>query len=402
MCEDKQNPDWRHKLVKKIFNFLVVTIFVALAAGVPVLAQTNRAQTGPGSPTLAAVNPTSINAVSLNQATISSLSNLPEADMLIYINPQRIINEVVPKVLPPKDVEEMRKAFDDVKKNVGINPQNVEYLVLAVRFKKPTDDLNFQPPEFMVVASGDFSAESLMVLARMATSGKLRDEKYGTRTMGLMTIDPLVKEAEKNPFLKSLTEMGIVTLSANTIAAGTPSYLRAAADASDGKERISAANLNSLMRDANALVSISGTPWHSFAKSFGILGTETNARAARCESSIGDLYAAVTMDATNFMVRGAMNADNPDTAKIFSKLYSGLLGYATSSIPDPAAQTMLKGLAITAEGNEVMLRADFPQQMVLDLIHKQMAPKKDEAAAAAGPAPKARAKVSVKRRRTKR
>jgi hypothetical protein len=388
--------------VKKILNFMLLTIFIALAAAVSGLAQNNVAQTGPGSPTLAAINPASITTVSPNQAVLGSLSSLPEADMLIYINPQRIINEVVPKVLPAKDVEEMRKAFDDVKKNVGINPQNVEYIVLAVRFKKPTDDLNFQPPEFMVVASGDFSAESLIVLARMATDGKLRDEKYGTRTMGLMTIDPIVKEAEKNPFLKSLTEMGIITLNANTIAAGTPSYLRAAADASDGKERISAATLNSLVRDANALVSISGTPWRSFAKSFGILGTASNARAARCESNIGDLYAAITMDATNFMVRGAMNADNPDTAKIFSNLYSGLLRYATSSIPDPAAQTMLKGLAITAEGNEVMLRADFPQQMVLDLIHKQMSPKKEEAAVVDVAAPKARTKVVVKRRRTKR
>jgi hypothetical protein len=387
--------------VKKIFNLVLLTIFIVLAAAVSGLAQNNVAQTGPGSPTLAAINPTSISTLSPNQAVLSSLSSLPEADMLIYINPHRIINEVAPKVLPAKDVEEMRKAFDDVKKNVGINPQNVEYIVLAVRFKKPTDDLNFQPPEFMVVASGDFSAESLMVLARMATDGKLRDQKYGTRTMGLITIDPIVKEAEKNPFLKSLTEMGIVSLNANTIAAGTPSYLRAAADASDGKERISAAHLNSLVRDANALVSISGTPWNSFAKSFGILGTESNARAARCESNIGDLYGAITMDATNFMVRGAMNADNPDTAKIFSNLYSGLLRYATSSIPDPAAQMMLKGLAITAEGNEVMLRADFPQQMVLDLIHKQMSPKKEEAAAVEVAAPKARTKVVVKRRRTK-
>jgi hypothetical protein len=324
---------------------------------------------------------------------------LPEADMLIYINPQRIINEVIPKVLPAKDVEEMRKAFDDVKKNVGINPTSVDYIVLAVRFKKPTDDLNFQPPEFMLVASGDFSAESLMMLARMAAGGKLRDEKYGTRTMGLITIDPLVKEAEKNPLLKSLTEMGIVSLNGNTIAAGSPSYLRAAADASDGKERISTATLNSLVRDTSALASVSGTPWHSFAKSFGILGTQSNARAARCESNIGDLYAAITMDATNFMVRGAMNADNPDTAKIFSNLYSGLLGYATSSIPDPAAQTMLKGLAITAEGNEVLLRADFPQQMVIDLMRQQMNPKKDEAAVSA---PKASTKTVVKRRRTKR
>jgi hypothetical protein len=115
---------------------------------------------------------------------------------------------------------------------------------------------------------------------------------------------------------------------------------------------------------------------------------------------MGDLYLAITMDATNFMVRGATNADNPDTAKILSNLYSGMLRYATSSIPDPAAQSMLKGLAITAEGDEVMLRADFPQQMVMDLIHQHMAPRKDEAAAAAPQ--KTTAKPTVKRRRTKR
>lgn len=387
------------QLVKKIFSFLVVILFVTLAAGVTARAQNTVGQTGSSSPQLAATNPTSITTnLSADQAVVSSLSSLPEADMLIYINPQRILNEVVPKLMPAKDVEGMRKGFDEVKKNVGIDPTKVDYIVLAVRFKKPTDDLNFQPPEFMVVASGDFSAESLMVLARMASSGKLRDEKYGTRTLGLMTIDPLVKEAEKNPLLKSLTEMGIVSLNANTIAAGTPSYLRAAADASDGKERISAATLNSLVRDTNALISVAGTPWHSFAKSFGMLGTETNPRAARCESKIGDLYAALTMDATNFMVRGATNADNPDTAKIMSNLYSGLLRYATSSIPDPSAQAILKGLAITAEGDEVMLRADFPQQMVMDLIHQQMNPKKAEE----GAAQKTTTKPTVKRRRTKR
>src|SRR6185436_10057310 len=149
----------------------------------------------------------------------------------------------------------------------------------------------------------------------------------------------------------SLTEMGIISLNGNTIAVGTPAYLRAAADASDGKERISAATLNSLVRDTNALASFAANGWHSFAKSFGMLGTETNVRAARCETNMGNLYAAITMDATNFMVRGAMNADNPDTAKIFSNLYSGILGYAISSIPDPSTQTMLKGLAITAEGD---------------------------------------------------
>jgi hypothetical protein len=401
VCEDKENPDRRH-LVKK-FSFPIVALLVVLATFVTARTQNIQVQNGTSSPHLTAGNPSSnTNNLTATQA-LGALASLPETDLLIYINPQRIINEVVPKLMPAKDVEEMRKAFEDVKKQVGFDPARVEYIVLGVRFKKPTNDLNFQPPEFMVLAGGDFSAEALMVLARMATDGKLREEKYGTRTLGLMTIDPIVKEAEKNPMLKSLTEIGIVTLNGNTIAVGTPSYLRAAADASDGKERISAATLNSLVRDTNALVSIAGTPWQSFAKSFGMLGTETTARAPRCDSSIGNLYAAITMDATNFMVRGAMNADNPDTAKIFSNLYSGVLNYAISSIPDPSTKIMLKGLAITAEGDEVMLRADFPQQTVVKMLQEQMNPKKEEASSSSVAAPKTPVKkANTTRRRTRR
>jgi hypothetical protein len=331
------------------------------------------------------------------QAVINSLSNLPEADTLIYINPQRILNEVVPKLLPAKDVENMRKGFEDVKKSAGFDPTKIDYFVIAVRFKKPTADLNFQPPELLVVSSGDFSAEALLGLARMASQGKLRDEKYGDKTMGLMTIDPIAKESEKNPFLKAFSEVGIVALNANTIATGTPGYLRAAIDASAGKDRISAESLNALVRDPNALVSFAGSPWHSFAKSFGMLGTETTPRAPRCESKMGDMYAALTMDANNFMIRGVTNADNPDTAKILANLYSGLLRYATSSIKDPVAETLLNGLAITAEGDEVFLNANFSQQMVLDLIEKQMKPKQVEAADVATPI-----KPAVKGPRTRR
>jgi hypothetical protein len=328
---------------------------------------------------------------------INSLSNLPEADALIYINPQRIINDVLPKFLSARDLEEMHKGFEAAKTQAGIDPAKVEYLVIAVRFKKPTADLNFQAPELMVVSSGDFSAEALMGLARMASQGKLRDDKYGNKTIGLMTIEPIAKESEKNPLLKSFTELGVVALNANTIATGSPGYLRAAIDAGEGKERISSAALGFLVRDPNALVSFAGSPWGSFAKSFGMLGTETTPRAPRCESKIGDVYAALTMDATNFMIRGVSNADNPDTAKILANLYSGLLQYASSSIKDPGAQSVLKGLAITAEGDEVLLRADFSQQMVIEMIKQQMKPKQMEATSAS-----TITKPPVKRRRTRR
>ncbi|MDQ2936566.1 MAG: hypothetical protein M3R67_03570, partial [Acidobacteriota bacterium] len=245
--------------MRKISNVLVGLLFLIAAATVTARAQNTVGQTGQSSPPSVTPN---LAAVTTNRPTlqnvVNSLSTLPEVDTLIYINPQRILNEVVPKLLPPKDVEGMRKSFEEVKKSAGIDPTKIDYIVIATRFKKPTADLNFQPPEFMVVASGDFNAESLIALARMASQGKLRDEKYGTKTLGLMTIDPLVKEAEKNPFLKAFTEMGILTLNANTIAAGTPSYLRAAIDASEGRERISTETLNSLVRDPNVLVSFAG------------------------------------------------------------------------------------------------------------------------------------------------
>jgi hypothetical protein len=366
--------------VKKFSNLLIVVLFVIAAVAVNTSAQNLLGQTAPGNPQFARANSkvvtTKIATPSpATQAIVSSLSSLPEADTLIYINPQRILNDLLPRILPAKDIEGMRKGFEEVKKNAGIDPTKVDYIVIAVRFKKPTNDLNFQPPEFMVVTSGDFSADALLMLAHMAAQGKLRDEKYSNKTMGLMTIDPVVKEAEKNPFLKAFTEVGIVSLNANTIAAGTPGYLRAAVDAADGKERITAEALNSLVRDPNVLVSVAGTPWHSFAKSFGMLGTETNPRVPRCESKIGDLYAALTMDSTNFMIRGTSNADNPDTAKILANLYSGLLKYATGQIPDASAQSLLKGLAITAEGDEIHLNADVPQQMVTEMIQHHMKPK---------------------------
>jgi len=130
--------------------------------------------------------------------------------------------------------------------------------------------------------------------------------------------------------------------------------------------------LNSLVRDPNALLSLAGAPWHAFAKTFGMLGTETTPRAARCDTRLGDFYMALTMDATNFMLRGVSNADNPDTAKIISRLYASLLESATQSIPDATAKSLLKGITITSEGDDILFNADVPQQMVVELIQQQM------------------------------
>ncbi len=314
--------------------------------------------------TAAAQTPSSPNIV---QGAVNLVS-LPDADALIYANPQRIFSQAAPKVMSPEDLAKMRDEFAEAKKAVGFDPGSVDTLVVAIRFRKPTADLKFAAPELLAVLSGDFSSESLLTLARIYLQDRARDEKHGAKTLTILKIEEIAKEAEKIPFLSAYSEIAVAPLGVNTIAIGNIEYVKAALDAADGRNRISAASLNSLMRDPSALVSAAGSPLGAFAKSFGMLGTETTPRDPRCETAFGNFYAAVSMEANSFLLRGAMNADNPDTAKIFNGLFSGLMSEAVSAIPDKDAQNVLKHLTLSAKESEVIIEATIPDQAVAEFI----------------------------------
>jgi hypothetical protein len=297
----------------------------------------------------------------------AGLTSLPEADTLIYLSPHKILNEAVPKVATASDVTNMRGAFADLKKGAGIDPSTIEYLVIAVRFHKPAADLSFVAPDIMAVAGGDFNAESLFSMAQLSLQDKVRLEKHGSKSIALMRIDPIAAQAEKMPLLKSLTEVGIVALNANTIAIGNLPYLTSAVDAAEGTGRINPAMLESLMRDPNVLMAATGTPIGSIAKAFGLFGTQTTPREGRCDTPFGNFYTAITMDGTNFSLHGAMNADNPDTAKIISGLLSGLMQQALSSVPDKDVQTLLHNVKLTPRENEIVWQAEVPQSVIAEM-----------------------------------
>ncbi|HKG81254.1 MAG TPA: hypothetical protein VKA78_17585, partial [Pyrinomonadaceae bacterium] len=116
----------------------------------------------------------------------AALASLPEADLLIYASPQRILNEAAPRVMTPAEFTKMRASFADMKKSTGIDPAAIEYLVIAVRFHKPASDLSFVAPDVMAVFGGDFSSESLLTLGQLYLQDKLRVEKYGARSISVM------------------------------------------------------------------------------------------------------------------------------------------------------------------------------------------------------------------------
>ena len=318
------------------------------------------------------------------QSASASLAALPEADMLIYVSPQRILNDAAPRVMPPAEITKMRAVFADLKKGAGIDPSALEYLVIAVRFHKPAGDLSFVAPDVMAVVGGDFSSDSLLTLAQLQLQDKVRVEKHGSKSISLMKIDPIADMVQKNPILKPFTEIGAVPLSANSLAIGNLRYLKSAIDAADGTGRINPAALQSLLRDPNALIAASGAPVTALAKSFGLFGLENTSRESRCDTSLGNFYAAVTMDGTNFSVRGAMNADNPDTAKIIYNLFSGLMQQGINAVPDKQAQTILQSLKMSPRESEIVWEADIPEKVVADFLK----PKPATPATSTKPAPR--------------
>ncbi len=332
-------------------------------------------------------------ATTFGQSLPTSLANLPEADVLIYVSPQRILNDAAPKLLQAKDLEEMRGAFGQVKSAVGFDPSSVEYMVIAIRFNKPAGDLSFVAPDAMIVAGGDFKSDSLLELARLTAQDRMHDEKYGTKTIAAMKIDPIATQAEKNPILKPFVELGAVALTPNSIAIGNLRYLKSAIDAADGNGRIRPEMVQSITRDPNVLIAATGSPLLAFVRSFGMLGTETAPREGRCDSNFGNFYAAVTMSGANYSVRGAMNADNPDTAKIITGLLSGLMKQGIDVVPDKSAQTALQSIRLTAKDNEIVIEGDIPGTMIADLFKDRP---KDAAAAPAKAAP---AKRPIRRKR---
>jgi len=327
----------------------------------------------------------------------STLAQLPEADSVIYLSPQKIFNEVGPRVMEPTEVTKMRASFADIKRSIGIDPASVEYLAIAIRFNKPTADLSFSPPDLLTVAGGDFSAESLITLIGLYLQDKARTEKHGSKTLTVLQIDPIVEAAAKNPFLKSFAEIGVVALNSNTIAFGNVNYVKAAIDASEGNGRLSSNTITSLLRNPNTLISAAGSPLTAFAKSFGLLGTQAVARDPRCETKFGDFYAAVTLEGTNFSLRGAMNADNPDTAKIMNGLLSVMFQQAIDYIPEKETQSALKNITILPKESEVVFEADVPQSTVATFIRNLTQPKK-ELMSVTSTTPKAKPKRRVRRK----
>jgi hypothetical protein len=318
-----------------------------------------------------------------------ALPSLPESDALVCLNLRRILNEALPRVLPEKQLAEMRSGLDKVKQMSGIDINGLDNAVLALRVSKASSGL--PTPDLLFVVRGAFNADALLSLMRMGLQGKYQEEKYGTKTLTTLKISDLMKsgDGKSGPAIPGVSEISVAALDAGTLAAGNPDYLKAAIDSESGQKQIKPELAALATRDPGALLSVAAIIPPGFLS--GLLPKEAqgNEEINKLISGIDQVYLSLGMDAKDFTLILAIrtaSADHARTLKGLAEMGAQGLG---GSVQDKALQDTLKALSVTTENTEVQLRTGVSQEAVAAFIRNFMQPPAKQAAPQQPPAKQA-------------
>ena len=307
------------------------------------------------------------------QSRIESLSTLPESDVVLNVNVARIMNEAMPRLMPEKDLSDLRSGMDFIKNFTTIDLRNVELAMVALRFNKLSSGITLPIPDAMFITRGDFDAKAVIGLATKMLEGKLREEKFGDHNLYLYKVSDISKDANLALFGAAFSEIAITSLDASTLAVGNTNYIKAALDAADGRGRIKPEMIASLMREPTSLISATGSPLVALAKSLGLRMAES--RDPNCMTRFGEFYMSLAMADDVFRINGAMNADNPETARLLKNMISGLMQQGKSSLSDKQAQSIVDDVKLSVEGDEIMIASSITQEMATRFIREMLAPK---------------------------
>jgi hypothetical protein len=322
-----------------------------------------------------------------------ALASLPDSQVVLFVNARRIVNDLLPRVMPAADY---RKLIGDAQKG-GFDLRQFDYAAVAVRFADPAPQSGL--PELLVVVRGDFNADSLLMLARLAAGSqnlKSRQETYGSKTLDIFETEKVARavggadgiegpeggKPRSNPY----PEVALTTLDSRTLVAGVPAYVRAAIDASGGRGRLSAATLDLAAREPQALWSLTAVLPPTLADYVHKFGVPPNEELDKTLAWLKQFSLSQGMDALDLTFRAALLTDQPEHASALSGLARmGLVALQTELAGEAAkknnkdaadarhALSVLKTVVNRTEGSTLIISAAIPVSAVAELVRKQSA-----------------------------
>ena len=316
-----------------------------------------------------------------------ALASFPDSQAVLFVNARRIVNEMLPRVLPPA---EYRKMLAQAQKD-GFDPRGLEYAAVGVRFAEPAPTGGL--PEFVVLIKGGINADALLSLAHVTLSSqnaKTRQESYGSKSIKIIDTTTLSKifdeeSGNQKPRTFPYPEIGLTALDANTLVVGVPAYVRSAIDAASGRGGLKASTIDLAARDPQAIWSLTADIPPSLTDTIHKLGSPPNEELDQMLSWIKQVSLSQGMDAVDFTFRAAVLTDEAEHASAFSSLLRmGLLALQTELGQEAAkkkgkdadearqALSVLKTVVNRTDGSTLLISASVPQTTVAAMVRKQM------------------------------
>ncbi len=307
---------------------------------------------------------------------------LPASDMVVTLDAQRLFNQALPQVLSANQemLGEINAHIDALKSKTGLDARQFQQVAVGLTTKQiSAKDVEFEP---FVLARGSFNSGALLAVAKMASNGKYREEKIGSRTVYIFTPKEIAeanKPTTKNSFLskildkvtKNLTrEVAITTYDDKTLAFGTPARVR---EAFGTKTRIAADVLGLVNRNPNAVVSFGGRMPNGMSAFLPFENDELgkNLDSIRQVSgglNIGDGNATLSVTAKTLKDEQAQGLK--DTMEGLQVLGKAFLGGSKSADKQVYAR-MVENAKISRNGSEVSFDLQVPQTDIDVIISKK-------------------------------
>jgi hypothetical protein len=294
------------------------------------------------------------------------VANLPESDAVVTINTRRIVGETLPRLLTTEQMAGVQAALDKAKKVANFDVANIESAVLGLRLNRSKP---LSAPTMLLVMRGSFNADAIVALMKIGMKDKVRDEKYGAKTLSLLKLADLMS----NGPAASAVDVALVALDGSTLMLGATAYVKAALDASDGKGRIKPELVQLLAREPESLVRLAALVPQGMLSGLLPKGGDGSEEIGRLAGSIEQIYLGLNMDAQGFPLTVMLKTSTAENAHTIAGLLQTITQMGGASA-DKNVKPILDALKVTSQETEVQIRTVLPVDTLASFVRGILSP----------------------------
>jgi len=328
------------------------------------------------------------------------IAALPQSDMVISVNVNRLLNEFVPKVLAesPDKLGKLNEQLEKIKSQSGFDLRKMERVVAGIRFVRTAPSkVNI---EAVALAKSAYNPEGIISGGKVISKGKFKEEKYAGKNIVIFdlsgvrdqaveavkgggaepTTDPNNAPAQtENKSMMDrivdtilggdLKEVAAVSIDDKTLAIGKLSSVKSMLDKKATVKPPNAAVNELALKNPTAVLSFGGNVPDNVSKLI-----DFDNEFAKQLDAIKQVYGSVGMSEANYEIALSARAINPTEAKNlfdvlqFLKQFGGGFLQGRNDELSKIGAGLLEGLKTKNEGKDVHLKIEMKQSDVNGLL----------------------------------